>query len=316
MNDFTAVFLVSFVVGAVLAWPIFRGLIALKSRQTVSQFVAEHAHKQGTPTMGGLIILAGALAGMGFWASRFPSAKVIPSFVLVIGYALIGFFDDFVMPRVKKGSRGFGWIPKLMLQIGIACLAVWLKDSSMSVWNFGLSVFLILFFANGYNFSDGLDWLAGTLLVALCAGLIAVSLRLGLGEWAFPLIALLGGVLPFLFLNAPPAKVFMGDVGSMGIGGMLGLVVSDIALQAHGGNAVSIWLGLLLVGLVMIIELVPPPMQIFSVKVFKRKIFPFTPIHHAFQRAGWPEIKIVALFFTLQLAGSVIGFWVISQAAG
>lgn len=322
MNDLTVTFLIGAVVAALLAHPIYKGLIALKSRQTVSQYVTEHAHKQGTPTMGGLIILAGGLPALAYWTYLDGLGKTLPTIVLVISYALIGFVDDFVLPRVKKGSRGFGWIPKLILQIGFACLAVWLDKTSITATSasaFGVSVFLILFFANAYNFSDGLDWLSGSIFLALGLGLAACVLYLGLGKWIYPLAGFLGALLPFMALNRPPAKIFMGDVGSMAIGGLIGLIVSDIVQMGPamlgGGNPLMLWLGLAVLSVVMIIELVPPPLQILSVKLLKRRLFPFTPIHHAFQRAGWPELKIVGLFFGLQVVGSVLGFWLITAAA-
>lgn len=321
MNDFLITFLIGAVTALILAHPIFRGLIALKSRQTVSQYVAEHAHKQGTPTMGGLIILAGAIPAMGYWGYISGSSHVLPAFVLVIGYALIGFVDDFVLPRAKKGSRGFGWIPKLVLQVGMAAIAVWLDRDSITASSaaaFGLSVFLILFLANAYNFSDGLDWLAGSIFLVLGASLTACAFRTGRTDWVFPLVGFLGGLLPFMMMNRPPAKVFMGDVGSMAIGALMGLVVADIAQMgavSSGANSQYLmWLGLAVMSVVMFIEIVPPPLQILSVKLRKKRLFPMTPIHHAFQKAGWPEIRIVALFFAIQVVGSAVGFWLIMKA--
>jgi phospho-N-acetylmuramoyl-pentapeptide-transferase len=154
--------------------------------------------------------------------------------------------------------------------------------------------------------------------MALGAGLSAVTLFLGLSNWIFPLVALLGGMLPFLYLNRPPAKVFMGDVGSMAIGGIIGLIFVDLTLvgsqQISSSNRFLFWTGLILVSVIMIVELVPVPLQILSVKLRKKRLFPFTPIHHAFQRAGWPEIRIVGLFFFVQLVGSIIGFLLVSRA--
>lgn len=322
MNDLLITFLISSLSAMILAFPIYRGLIALKSRQNVSQYVEEHAHKQGTPTMGGLIILAGALPGLAYWTSIAGLKYTLPTIVLVVGYALIGFIDDFVLPRMKKGSRGISWVPKLFMQIGIAGIAVWLGTEVFSVsaiTTYGLKIFLILFFANAYNFSDGLDWLAGSLLLLLGAGLTAFALRTGRAEWAFPLIGFLGGLLPFMMLNRPPARVFMGDVGSMAIGGMLGLVVADIGLYSTWtgvNHQALVWLGLAVLSVVMIIELVPVPLQILSVKLRKKRLFPMTPIHHAFQKAGWPESKIVTMFFVIQALGVGVGFWLITLATG
>jgi phospho-N-acetylmuramoyl-pentapeptide-transferase len=119
-----------------------------------------------------------------------------------------------------------------------------------------------------------------------------------------------------MVLNRPPAKVFMGDVGSMAIGGLLGMAVADMTVNA-APRATIPWLaiaGLVVVAVVMLVELVPPPLQILSVKLRKKRLFPMTPIHHAFQKAGWPEIKIVAMFFALQVVGSGIGYLMVSKA--
>lgn len=322
MNSYLLVFLTALGAGTILAYPIFRGLIALKSRQTVSQYVAEHAHKQGTPTMGGLIILAGAFAGIAYWVSLSGLSKALPTIVLMVGYALIGFVDDFVLPRLRKGSRGFGWIPKLVLQVGIATVAVWLGQPNSS-GAFAFTVFLILFFANAYNFSDGLDWLAGSILLALGSTLAISAWIQGQTDWLYPMLAVLGGLIPFLVLNKPPAKVFMGDVGSMAIGGLLGQMVagllstnnvSTMALYSDRNPSVLVWIGLFLTSVVMMIELVPVPLQILSVKLRKKRLFPMTPIHHAYQKAGWPEIKIVGMFFGIQVVCSAIGLLLIYQA--
>jgi phospho-N-acetylmuramoyl-pentapeptide-transferase len=315
MNDLVMVFGIGFLTAAVLAYPIFRCLIALKSRQTVSQFVTEHAHKQGTPTMGGLIILAGGIPALLYWASLV-GTKAVASLAIVIGYALIGFVDDFVLPRVKKGSRGLGWIPKLILQIGIA-LAVVLMQGFQGPLAVGLAVFIILFYSNAYNFSDGLDWLAGTIFMGLGGTLFVLALRVGTPDWIYPIAGFLGATIPFLFMNRPPAKVFMGDVGSMAIGGLMGLAVADMTIHSITLGGSTAWLllgGIALVSVIMFVELVPVPLQILSVKLFKRRIFPFTPIHHAFQRAGWTESRIVGLFFAVQLIGSAAGIALIRMA--
>ena len=318
MNETLATFLISLGVSAILAKPILIGLVALKSRQTVSQYVAEHAHKQGTPTMGGMIILVGAVAGLVYWGA-FAPGPARAALTLVLGFALIGFLDDFVLPRVKKGSRGFGWIPKLVLQIGIASICVWMffvPFGAATARNLAAAVFLVLFFANAYNFSDGLDWLAGSILLALGAGVIACAIALGREVWIMPMAALLGGLLPFMVLNRPPAKVFMGDVGSMPIGGLLGLAVADMTVNAAPRTPMP-WLalaGLVVLAVVMLVELVPVPLQILSVKLRKKRLFPMTPIHHAFQKAGWSEIKIVAMFFALQVVGSGLGYLLVTKA--
>lgn len=311
-----APFWLALLVSAFAAGPILRRLVAWKSRQTISQFAPEgHQKKQGTPTMGGLIIAAGALSTpvLLFIAPK-QDASVVSGFAqavaLFAGFAAIGFIDDFVVPRIWAGKRGLGWKQKIALQA--------LLGGLVAVWTFpgrpleiGIAAFLILFFSNAYNFSDGLDGLAGSLLLGLLFGFYLLIPYHPV--YHSVCLALAGATLPFLFLNAPPAKVFMGDVGSLPIGAVLGWLASLVLLgkAGHGGLDQTPGIRPEMVGpivvlsLVMIAELVPVPIQIFWVKVFKKRLFPYTPIHHAFEKAGWPETRVVALFVLIQLVVSM-----------
>ncbi|MBC8065019.1 MAG: hypothetical protein H7Y17_09330 [Chlorobia bacterium] len=319
-------FWIAFGVSAILANPIWRLLLLTKSRQTISEYAPEgHQAKQGTPTMGGLIIMAGYIvtAISSFFIPvpeeiGYMEGTKLPFLVLAIGFMLIGFVDDFVVPRMLKGKRGLGWKQKIIMQLGIAILGAGLCYG----WEFNLSfagcVFLILFFSNAYNFSDGLDGLAGTLLLGLVLGIVGVGLATA---WMEPMLVMLvplaGAVIPFLFLNAPPAKVFMGDVGSLSIGAVLGLAVSCLVLRPpftliesvtrlpFSGNSI-ILMACLLISVMMIAELVPVPLQIASVKLRKKRLFPYTPIHHAFEKAGWPETRVVWMFALIQLLVSLV----------
>jgi len=320
-------FIASLVVSGILALPILRLLIALKSRQTVSQHLPEHAAKQGTPTMGGLIIAVGFLGGMIATLASAPVDQSVHRYLLgfVVVFAaltLIGFIDDYLVPRLMAGKRGLGWTQKLVLQILCAGSFLWVGGLSVNGLEASVGIVVVLFFSNAYNFSDGLDALAGSLLVAICLGLGIVAVRQGHQELLVPIFALVGGAIPFLALNRPPAKVFMGDVGSLPIGGVLGLIVATIALPGWHAewHAVTpdeappfmvaswpIWLGLSVISFVMIAELVPVPLQILSVKIRKKRIFPATPIHHSFQRAGWKETRVVGMFVGVQLTCSLLG---------
>jgi len=330
-------FWIAFGASAIAAYPIFRLLLALKSRQTVSQFAPEgHQVKQGTPTMGGLIILIGivsALVVIPTWALRSFGVPVVPvgtpsrggdfeswgqihgfqavaTLLLVLAFAAIGFIDDFLVPRLIKGKRGLGWKQKILMQVLAALLAVPAVGLGWSAAGVGATVFVVLFFSNAYNFADGLDALAGTLGVLLFGGLGVLSYIAG-GIDVPICAAMVGAFLPFLFLNAPPAKVFMGDVGSLPIGALLGLEVvrlftpaGRLALQAADSAPYALAWPVLtafaIFSFVMLAEIAPPPLQVFWVKVFKRKLFPFTPIHHAFEKAGWRETRVVFVFGLVQ----------------
>ncbi|HRI44910.1 MAG TPA: phospho-N-acetylmuramoyl-pentapeptide-transferase [Fimbriimonadaceae bacterium] len=294
-------FWVALGVSALAAWPIYRMLLALRSRQAVSEFAPEtHQLKQGTPTMGGLIVLTGFPAGILLMA---PS---LPLVLLVVGFGVIGFLDDFVVPRLKVGSRGLGWKPKLLLQVFVATGALWLDPRFSDPLWLASGGFVILFFSNAYNFSDGLDGLAGTLGVMLCLGLGVVAAMAGVPSVAIASVALIGGLIPFLILNAPPARLFMGDVGSLPIGAAIGFMVFELARSPSMIPSLAVLSGILLV------ELIPVPLQIFWVKVFKKRLFSYTPIHHAFEKKGWPESRVVWTFGLVQFvlaAGAVSLAW-------
>lgn len=310
MTNVSSAFGLCFLAASVLAHPIYAALLAIRSRQTVSQHVAEHAHKQGTPTMGGLIVVAGV--SLWFASRAVGGGAWLGAFVLLLGYALIGFVDDFLVPRLMKGKRGLGWTQKLVAEAGFAALAIAIGGVTAPV-PLGLGIFLILFFANAFNFSDGLDWLSSSIFLALAAGGAAIAWHVGAMGATEVFAALGGAIVPFMVLNRPPAKIFMGDVGSMPIGGLIGLAfgaILDPAISPSlGGLKVAsptIWAALLVLSFVMFAELVPVPIQIASVKLRKKRVFPATPIHHAFQRAGWKETKVVALFFGVQVLCSVL----------
>lgn len=285
-----------------LAIPIFRGLLAVKSRQTVSQYAPEgHAKKQGTPTMGGLIIVSGTLVSLcacHLWASS----------ALFFAFTLIGFVDDFVIPRLMPGKRGLEWKQKLALQLIAA--GVYAFVASQDPWLIGVSLFVILFYSNAYNFSDGLDALAGSILIFLGLGIAAIGFTIGNNEPALISLALIGAVIPFLYLNAPPAKIFMGDVGSLPIGALLGAAV--VKLGSRPMTFPTLYLALLVLSFVMVVELVPVPLQILSVKLRKKRLFPFTPIHHAFEKAGEPETRVVWRFALVQLIASLAALTIVA----
>lgn len=304
-------------IAAVVAYPIWLLLLKMRARQTVSQYVAEHAHKQGTPTMGGLMILAGFVGYLIAAGSRWELIA------FTVAFAFIGFFDDYVVPRMFPGKRGLGWGQKLVLQTVVAAGSMALLSSSPVV--IGVGTFALLYFSNAYNFADGLDWLAGTILFAYVAGLLFL---VPAGSWQQDLAGLLGAAVPFMVLNRPKAKLFMGDVGSMFIGAWLGLASLTLLGPAYqfglrpgeaAGTtpAVSAALGvIMLLSLVLSIELIPVPLQILSVKLRGKRLFPPTPIHHAFQRAGWKETRIVALFFGVQVVCSLLAVGLVAMTGG
>ncbi len=284
--------------------------------QKISEFVPEHQVKQGTPTMGGIMMLAAILGTLVIAGFRW--VDVTDSWMqfiwLMLGFAAIGFLDDYVMPRVT-GKRGLGWMPKLALQFAVALPTCYSYFGPAPVietaagyipllvlhpqgWGYmWMYAVIIVGMANAFNLTDGLDGLAAGTMSLAALGIFLV------GAPALYAGSILGACLGFLVFNAPPAKVFMGDVGSLPIGACFAFALLD---QQH----VSPW-AILLCG-VFLIELIPVPIQIASVKLFKRRVFPRTPIHHAFQQKGIAEKKITSGFVLAQ-ALCTIGYVVMAR---
>ena len=277
--------------------------------------------------MGGLIILAGVLGAMPFieWHGSLWTGSIFPMAILIALFAIIGFVDDYVVPKMLPGKRGLGWKQKIVMQFVAAAIPLWIGGVGAPL-TLAFGVFIVLFFANAYNFSDGLDGLAGTLLLGLLVGMIGITgiiTRGGEANMNPILFLFLGAVLPFLFWNAPKAKVFMGDVGSLPIGAFLGgfwfLCTPEQAQKNMHLNpftptqfGMPIYIALGVWSLMMVAELVPVPLQIASVKLRKKKIFPYTPIHHAFEKAGWPETRVVFVFALLQLIFSMAAITIVA----
>jgi phospho-N-acetylmuramoyl-pentapeptide-transferase len=283
-------FWIALAVSAALSWPLLVVMRRLKAEAVISQYTPEHAIKAGTPSMGGiaplLAVLAVSLVAILVWKREPPATKAIG--IGLIGFGLLGFFDDFLIPKFMKGKRGFGWTQKLILQIGITALMVAVLKPIGS-FQVVASGFLILFFANAVNFSDGLD--------GLCGGLLIVSAHaFAVGSQSQIAFALIGALIPFLILNAPPAKIFMGDVGALPFGAIFGVMIASASVLANDSV-----LPLIPVSLIFILELVLVPMQLFWVKVFKKRLIPASPVHHSFEKIGWPETRITAMFLLVQV---------------
>jgi phospho-N-acetylmuramoyl-pentapeptide-transferase len=312
---------VSLVLTVLFGIPTLPLLRKMQAIQKISEFAPEaHQAKQGTPTMGGLMMIAAALvvfvlyneAVLGTSATTGYPAYVPLAMWLVLGFGAIGFLDDYVIPR-RSSKRGLGWIPKLVMQFGVAVPVCWYamwnwlptlpphSDHFMTGTYFPplggilgavsgvlVSSVIIVGLANAFNFTDGLDGLgAGTMTLA------ALGLALTSAPFA-PVVltsTLIGVCLGFLFYNAPPAKVFMGDTGSLPIGALFAWALLNTAHVS--------WWALLLCG-VFLVELIPVPIQIASVKLFKRRVFYRTPIHHAFEAKGFRETRVTAGFILAQ----------------
>jgi phospho-N-acetylmuramoyl-pentapeptide-transferase len=285
-------FWLAFGVSAVLSWPSLILLRRVGVVSLISKYAPEaHQTKKGTPNMGGIFVVLGA------------SAALIPvssaGLLVLLGFALIGFLDDFVVPRVTS-KRGLGWVPKLVLELVVVSAFVVLAGVDA---NSITAAFFVLFFANAINFADGLDALAATLLIVSLIPFCLFFLATGNTAGIAMSLGIPGALIPFLFLNAPPAKIFMGDVGALALGAVYGLLFSASPWQS------SFWPWV--VSFIFIVELILVPIQIAAVKTIGRRVVPATPVHHSFEKIGWPESKVVWTFAATQLLLSAVAITVI-----
>jgi len=304
---------------AILTWLFLPALKRLKG-ETIREDVPErHKAKAGTPTMGGISFTI-AVPLTVLLLAVFQSPSFIVDALLFGGamasYGLLGFADDWAKLRRRKGWRTQ---PKLAAQIALAIFWVALAkqrwqiplplstSSTLAQWLW-LIFLLVLFLAtvNGVNIADGLDGLAAglTAIAAFAVGFLAW--RSGLTNGAVTAFAICGGCLGFLVFNRYPAKVFMGDVGSMALG-------AGLAMSVLMSNAI---LPFLLIGLVFWVEQATVMVQVAYFKWTKRRygegrrIFPMTPIHHSFELFGWHEPIIVAVFWLAGLIVALLGILV------
>ncbi|MDN7226040.1 phospho-N-acetylmuramoyl-pentapeptide-transferase [Planococcus liqunii] len=299
----------------VILMPLFIPLLRrMKFGQSIREEGPEsHMKKTGTPTMGGLVYLIAIIVTVLLVAlfTEGLTADILILLLVLFGFGLIGFLDDFIKVVLKR-NLGLTSLQKLIAQIVIAVISFFLLngtefDTSVSIpftdVAIELSVVYVLFiifwlvgFSNAVNLTDGLDGLvAGTASIAFAAfGVLAIHQD----ENAIALFtfSVAGALLGFLVFNKYPAKVFMGDTGSLALGGALAMV--SILLKQE--------LLLLLIGLVFVIETLSVILQVGSFKLRKKRIFKMSPIHHHFELSGWSEWKVVTVFWLVGLIAALI----------
>ena len=297
---------------SVLLGPLF---IPLLRRMKLGQEVRtdgpqSHLKKKGTPTMGGIIIMLAFLISFLKFSDRTMEFWVL--LTASLGFGLVGFLDDYIKIAFKR-SLGLTARQKLAGQLFfsiLVCVMLYLMKHSTALalpgtdWSFDLGWFyypfvvLMLFaISNAVNFTDGVDGLlSGTSAVAFAAFTL-VALQATENESAVFSAAMIGAVLGFLVYNAHPAKVFMGDTGSLGIGG--GIAAVAILTKTE--------LLFVIIGGVFVIEMVSVILQVGSFKLRGKRIFKMSPIHHHFELSGWSEWKVVTVFWTAGIAFAAIG---------
>jgi phospho-N-acetylmuramoyl-pentapeptide-transferase len=299
---------------AMLAGPRF---IRWLQKRGIGQNIREagperHSVKQGTPTMGGVLILVAALIPYLIFAHKYWESLVV--IILTYGSGAIGFADDLLKQR-RQRSLGLSARVKLLLQVPLVAVAVFLAihyggaDTKLMVplikqgLEIGFLYYIFAFlliagFSNAVNLTDGLDGLAaGTVAVAMFAYAGIAFLR---GEMDLAILAscLTGACVGFMWYNSHPAEVFMGDTGSLALGA--GLAAMAVVTEME--------LLLILIGGIFVVEAVSVIIQVFSFRVFHRRVFLMTPIHHHFELRGWSETKIIVRFWIIAAILAGAGF--------
>lgn len=316
---------IAFAVSAVSGKFLIPFLRKIKFGQTIKENgPVWHKSKQGTPNMGGFMFIIGSVVGIlvGFillkvlWEeplglSAVNSVKLFGGLGMALIFGFIGFLDDYIKD-VKKRNLGLNAKQKLIMQFFTAVaylLSVYLAgDTSTTVifpffgqldlgfFYYVIMILFILFLSNAVNLTDGIDGLAASVTFLVCISVLIMSGVLGLLGIGVYASALAGGLLGFLIYNFHPAKVFMGDTGSMFLGG------SVLAL----GFGINLPVLILLFGIIYVVEAMSVVLQVISFQTTGKRIFKMSPIHHHFEMCGWSEGKIVGVFSLVTLVGCIV----------
>ena len=293
--------IVSFAISALLGPIVIPFLRRLKVGQTERKELESHLKKNGTPTMGGLMILASIIITSVFYVKDYP--KIVPILFMTVGFGVIGFLDDYLKVVLRRSDGLLAW-QKMLCQIVVTTvfavymgcysdvpLTMLIPFSGGNYLDLGWGAFPVLYLAvigtvNGTNFTDGLDGLASsvTIMVATFFSVVAIGTNAGIAPIT---CAVVGALLGFLLFNVYPASVFMGDTGSLALGGF---VVSAAYMM-------QMPLFIVIVGLIYLVEVLSVIIQVtYFKKTGGKRIFRMAPIHHHFELGGWSETRVVAVF--------------------
>ena len=319
--------MIGFIIAIIFGYILIPLLKKFKIGQNVSEYLSEqHKSKQGVPTMGGLIFIIPTLLTilvlLLLKKMEFTENLFIVLFVF-LGYALVGFLDDYLIIK-RHNNKGLTQLQKLFLQLVIALIFFYIFINSghepvlliytLGIeidmgWFYGLFIlFVLLASSNAVNLTDGLDGLAGglSLIAFVTFGLIAWNSRgiYGYQDLAIFCFILVGTLLAFLFYNTHPAKVFMGNTGSLALGATL----ASLAIITNHEITFVVVAG------VFVVETLTCIIQTLSVIFRKKRVFLMTPIHHHFEKLGWQEQDIVKMFWVvgliLGMISIVFGVWI------
>jgi len=294
--------IIAFFISAVLGPVVIPFLRRLKVGQTVrDEGPQSHIKKNGTPTMGGILILGAVVATSIFYVKDYPN--IIPVLFLTLGFGLIGFLDDYIKVVLKRSMGLRAWQKMLGQLIVTGVFAYYLchyTDVSLAmkipfmsgqyidfgIFNIPILFFIVIGTVNGTNFTDGLDGLASsvTVIIATFFTVIAIGTKSGIEPITG---AVVGALLGFLLFNVYPASVFMGDTGSLALGGFVAATAYMLQMP----------LFIAIVGFVYLMEVLSVMIQVSYFKLTGgKRIFKMAPIHHHFELCGWSETRVVAVF--------------------
>ncbi|ALG49468.1 phospho-N-acetylmuramoyl-pentapeptide-transferase [Clostridium perfringens] len=303
---------ISFIVASILGPIIIPLLHKLKFGQNIRQEGPKsHLKKAGTPTIGGLIFIFATIITMFIMVGN-PTDEAMIALYSFVGFGFVGFLDD-LLKIIKKKNEGLTSGQKMILLLIVSGFLTWYAykyiETSINIpflngqINFGLFYipFVMFYFAgvtNAVNLTDGLDGLATSVTVLVTTFLGIISYNLGHISLAIFCVALAGALLAFLRFNAFPARVFMGDTGSLALGGAVAMVALILKMP----------LILVLIGIIYVIETLSVILQVASFKLTGKRIFKMAPIHHHFEQLGWSETKIVSVFSIITVVFCFIAF--------
>lgn len=305
--------LCAFGIGVCMAPFVIEALRKKKMDQTERKELESHQKKMGTPTMGGVIIMSAFLLSGAVSAYFFP--KILPVMILSVGFGLIGFLDDFLKVILRRSDGLIAW-QKMLLQIVVTSvfllymlhvsnvdLLMRIPFTGGKMWDIGWLAYPLLYFVvigtvNGTNFTDGVDGLATTVTIVVCGFFILAALLIEDGVTPAA-AAMCGALLAFLCYNCYPAKIFMGDTGSLALGGF----VAGMAYMMHLPLFIPI------VGFIYLIEVISVILQVGYFKLTHgKRIFRMAPIHHHYELGGWSEVKVVTVFSVVTLLLCLIAY--------
>jgi phospho-N-acetylmuramoyl-pentapeptide-transferase len=293
--------IISFAISALLGPVVIPFLRKLKVGQTERKELESHQKKMGTPTMGGVMILASIIITSLIYIKDYP--KIVPILFLTVAFGIIGFLDDYLKVVLKRSDGLLAW-QKMLCQIGVTALfaiymwqysgvslSLLIPFSGGKYWDIGWVAIPLMFIVvigtvNGTNFTDGLDGLASsvTIMVATFFSVVAIGMNSGVEPIT---CAVVGALTGFLLFNVYPASVFMGDTGSLALGGFV----------AGTAYMLQMPIFILIVGLIYLVEVLSVMIQVtYFKKTGGKRIFRMAPIHHHFELGGWSETRVVAVF--------------------